>query len=102
MKMKRIFGTLFLAGLIFTVYGQVLSFKTPIYLFDGATAIDVGFYGAPFTYDWNGDSKKDLIVGQLDMGMVRYYENVGEHNDPVFFGSTFLQANGATIQLPSG
>jgi hypothetical protein len=45
---------------------------------------------------------KDLIVGQLDMGMVRYYENVGEDNDPVFFGNSFLQANGATIQLPYG
>ncbi|UCD06451.1 MAG: hypothetical protein JSV98_04265 [candidate division WOR-3 bacterium] len=100
--MKQIFGTLVLAGLIFSVYGQEPIFKTPIYVFDGAAPMDVGFYGAPFAYDWNGDNKKDLIVGQLDMGMVRYFENVGEDNDPVFFGSTFLQANGATIQLPSG
>ncbi|MDH4211923.1 MAG: hypothetical protein OEV79_10810 [candidate division WOR-3 bacterium] len=100
--MKRIFATLVSAGLLITLHGQAPSFKTPIYVFDGAMAIDVGLYGAPFVYDWNGDSKKDLIVGQFDMGMVRYYENVGEDNDPVFFGNTFLQANGATIQLPYG
>jgi len=100
--MKRIFAALFLGGLAFSIHGQVPSFKAPINLFDGATQIDVGFYGAPFAHDWNGDNKKDLIVGQLDMGMVRYYENVGENNDPVFFGNTFLQAGGATIQLPYG
>lgn len=100
--MKQIFGTLVIAGLIFAVYGQAPSFKAPVYLLDGATALDVGFYGAPFAFDWNGDNKRDLVVGQLDMGMVRYYENVGEDDDPVFFGNSFLQAAGATIQLPYG
>ena len=100
--MKRILSALFLGGLALSLYGQAPTFKTPIYIFDGATPIDVGLYGSPFVYDWNGDNKKDLILGQFDMGMVRFYENVGEDNDPVFFGNTFLQAGGATIQLPYG
>ncbi len=100
--MKRIFAILIVSGLMIALHGQAPSFKTPVYIFDGATAIDVGLYGSPFSYDWNGDNKKDLIVGQFDMGMVRFYENVGENNDPVFFGNTFLQASGATIQLPYG
>jgi hypothetical protein len=100
--MKRIFVLTLLSGLSFTIIAQAPTFENGIILFDGASPIDVGLFSSPFAFDWNGDTKKDLIVGQFDFGNIRYYENWGEHDDPVFNGFSYLQANSATITLPYG
>lgn len=100
--MEKISLIFLISGLSANLVGQAPLFKAPVYVDDGILPLDVGYYGAPFAYDWNGDNKKDLIVGQLDQGMIRYYENYGENNDPVFNGYGFLQASSTTIVLPSG
>ena len=58
----------------------------------------------PTVADWNGDGKKDLIVGSFtgDPGNVRLYLNIGTDADPKFGKPTFLEANGQPIKLTGG
>ena len=100
--MKNFLTLTLLTGLFLQVNAQAPMFETGEFLYDGAIVIDVGLFGSPFVYEWNGDGKKDLLVGQFDQGSIRFYENIGEHNDPVFNGFSFLQANSTTITLPYG
>jgi hypothetical protein len=60
------------------------------------------YYCSPFAYDWNGDAKKDLVIGQFSSGKIRFYHNTGTHNNPVFSTYSVLQAGGVDITLPSG
>jgi len=75
-------------------------FHDGVFLFDGSDTLDVGSYSAPFAYDWNGDGKKDLLVGQFHYGLIRFYSNVGTNDDPVFSGYELLTADDSIISLP--
>jgi len=69
----------------------------------GGQAIDVEIgHAVPSVVDWNGDGKKDLIVGQFGGGKIRLYLNQGTDSAPAFKDFTFLQAGGAEISLPAG
>ena len=100
--MNKVLAILLFSGLLVMMHGQVPAFENGQFLYSGTSVIDVGYYGSPFMYDWNGDSKKDLITGQFTSGYIRYYENVGEDNAPVFDGFVYLQAGGSSIVLPYG
>ena len=100
--MKKLLTLILISGVFPTMSAQVPVFEPGESIYDGALVINVGLYSSPFAFDWNGDGKKDLIIGQFDQGNVRYYENVAEHDDPLFNGFSFLQANSATITLPYG
>jgi hypothetical protein len=100
--MKHVYTIVLITGLLFALYGQAPTFENPVYIYEGASIIDVGWYGAPFAYDWDGDSKKDLLVGQFTQGKIRLYINTGEHINPAFDNSLFLQADAADIVLPYG
>lgn len=56
----------------------------------------------PWVTDWNGDGKKDLIVGQFDRGKIRLYLNRGTDRAPVLTDGGFLKAGGKEIHLPAG
>jgi len=77
-------------------------FDGPHAVLDGGVPIDVGYYGAPLMFNWDGDSAKDLVCGQFTAGMIRYYRNTGPDTAPEFNGYEFLRASGSTITLPSG
>ena len=83
-------------------FGQVPRFRDPVRIEAGGVPIGLGNYTAPVMYDWNGDGKKDMIVGQFSQGRIAYFENVGEDSAPVFAGLEYLRADGQIIQLPSG
>uniref|UniRef100_A0A7C6EBY6 VCBS repeat-containing protein n=1 Tax=candidate division WOR-3 bacterium TaxID=2052148 RepID=A0A7C6EBY6_UNCW3 len=83
-------------------FAQAPRFIGPTYVLDGGVPIDVGYYGSPFMYDWDGDGKKDLIVGQFTYGYIRFYRNIGTDPEPLFSGYEFLYASGSQITLPSG
>ncbi|MGB7054822.1 MAG: hypothetical protein WBE28_05840 [bacterium] len=100
--MKKFLAFILFSGLLLSVHGQAPEFEPGQFVYDGAFAIDVGYFGSPFMYDWNGDGEKDLITGQFTNGNIRYYENIGENNDPVFSGFSYLLAGGSFIVLPYG
>ena len=82
------------------VFDIALEFHDGIFLFDGSDTLDVGSYSAPVAYDWNGDEKKDLLVGQFHYGLIRFYPNVGTNDAPVFNGYELLTADDSIISLP--
>jgi WD40 repeat protein len=45
--------------------------------------LDVGFFSSPAMADWNGDGKRDLIVGN-QKGKVIVFFNIGEDSKPEF------------------
>ena len=63
--------------------------------------VDMG-YLVPCVTDWNGDGKKDLIVGQFSDGKIRLYLNRGRDSAPVFKDFRYLRAGGEEISLPRG
>ena len=53
--------------------------------------------------DWDGDGKKDLIIGEFDPSQkVRFYKNTGTNPAPVFTAYTYLKAGTADITLSGG
>ena len=56
----------------------------------------------PNVADWNGDGKKDLIVGQFSGGIISLYLNQGTNDKPLFKGCTQMQAGGKPIRLDAG
>ena len=83
---------------------QVPVFDVPVAIEASGTPINVGVGGnaSPFIVDWNGDGRQDLLLGQYDGGKIRFYENVGTNNNPVFNAFSYLQADGADISLTYG
>ena len=64
------------------------------------TPIDLR-WSSPCVYDWDGDGKKDLIVGQFSGGRIHLYLNIGTNSSPVLAAATFLKADGVVISLPA-
>lgn len=63
--------------------------------------VEVGHL-VPWVMDWNGDGKKDLVVGQFKEGRIRLYLNQGTDAEPVFRGFQLLEAGGKPIRLDAG
>jgi hypothetical protein len=56
----------------------------------------------PVVSDWNGDGKKDLLVGYFSGGGIRLYLNEGTDAAPKFSKYLTLQAGGKPIRLDAG
>jgi hypothetical protein len=58
----------------------------------------------PTVVDWNGDGKKDLIVGAFagEPGNVLLYLNVGTDAEPKLAKATYMEAVGQPIKLTGG
>ena len=63
--------------------------------------IEIGHL-VPCVADWNGDGRKDLLLGQFKEGGIRFYPNVGRDDRPEFKAFEFLAAGGAPIRLDAG
>ena len=64
----------------------------------GPGSLDVGDYAIPCAVDWDGDGKKDLLVGYQTTGKIALYLNCGTATQPAFTNSTVVQAAGVDIQ----
>ena len=74
-----------------------------VYIYDGASPLQVSYYSVPRVADWNSDGKKDLIVGQFSQCYVRVYLNQGTNSNPSFSGYSLIQSGGAPLTvLPYG
>ncbi len=76
----------------------------PALILDGENPIDVEKgHAAPAVFDFDGDGRKDLLVGQFQDGAGRIYLNRGTDSKPRFEGFTWLQtADGRPIRVPFG
>ena len=73
-------------------------FDSAVFIQDGSQDINVGLRSCPVFVDWNVDGKKDLLVGCYE-GVIFYFENQGTVTDPLFNGSTFLEAGGSLLDV---
>ena len=71
-------------------------------LYAGAVPLAPGTYAIPCVTDWNGDGRKDLIVGYQTAGKVALYLNAGSDASPAFTNFVNLQAGGTDIVHISG
>jgi hypothetical protein len=53
---------------------------------------------SPFLFDWDGDGRRDLLVG-CERGQVWFYRNVGENRAPAFDPGEPVRARGKPIQV---
>jgi hypothetical protein len=64
--------------------------------------VDSPGFSAPTAVDWNGDGKKDLVVGQFNGGYVWVHLNQGTDANPVCNGGNeLLLSNGALLSVPA-
>ena len=96
------FFSIILFACCLLVFAQAPQFNGPTFIYEGSTQIDVGYFASPYIYDWDGDTKKDMILGQFSYGYIRFYQNIGTDPAPLFDGYQFLYASGSQITLPSG
>jgi len=66
--------------------------------------IDVSGYSVPSFVCWNGDTLKDLVVGEgsgnYPDSKVRVYINVGSAAEPQFLDYLYVQSIGADLTCP--
>lgn len=74
----------------------------PVRLSAMGKPIDVPGFAAPYFGDIDGDGKKELLVGQLDFGRMRIYDNVGPLDDPTFGDHRWFETEGRVACVPTG
>ncbi len=62
--------------------------------------IDVGYDSCPHVTDWNGDGRKDLLVG-AEKGCILYYENCGTDEQPSLQFSGFVMIEDKMLLTPN-
>lgn len=75
----------------------------PVRLEAGGKPIDteVG-HATPALYDWDGDGKRDLLVGQFGGGKLKIFRNLGTNQDPKFGPEEFFTVGDTVVTTPTG
>ncbi len=63
-----------------------------------STILDVGSNSQPAVIDWNGDGKKDLILG-TETGYIHFYPNLAADTWPMFQTYSYIDVEGSPIYL---
>ncbi|MBI2827556.1 MAG: VCBS repeat-containing protein [Planctomycetia bacterium] len=85
--------------LVSAIAVRAVEFDKPVRLEAAGAAIRVESpgYAAPCWADIDGDGKKDLLVGQFNMGKIRVFKNLG---DGKLAAGEWLKADGEVAQVP--
>jgi hypothetical protein len=105
MKWHRVVGLIALPLVVFctTALAGLPEFQSGVRLQADGKNIDVKIgHLVPAVMDWNGDGKKDLIVGQFSGGRISVFLNQGSDDAPVFKDFSLLRADTKEIRLPAG
>lgn len=85
------------------VVGEIPTYNNSIVLkFNGEPMNTEYGHNSPCVVDWNGDGKKDLLVGEFHSQKLKYYENIGENENPKFGEGVYMQADGEDITVKAG
>lgn len=68
-------------------------------LLNGPATLVVGAYAIPCVADWNGDGRKDLLVGYRTIDKVALFLNQGTDSQPAFTNYSNLQAGGVDLYV---
>ena len=58
-------------------------------------------HAAPYVYDFDGDGRRDLLVGQFGDGKLRIYKNVGSNEAPVYAEVSWFHTRGLLVKVPT-
>ena len=84
-------------------WGGASELEPPIRIDSGGKPIDVEIgHAAPWIHDFDGDGRRDLLVGQFGQGKLRIYRNTGTNEKPAYDGFKFFEAGGAEATVPAG
>ena len=64
-------------------------------------SVDIG-HASPILVDFDGDGKKDLLVGQFRNGRLRIYKNTGSNQKPAFDKFEWFTAGGKIAEIEAG
>jgi hypothetical protein len=76
-------------------------FQPPVRLRSAAGNLHGGVLPVPAAYDWNGDGRQDLVVGN-SAGEVLFYPNLGGAGAPAFGEEVRCRAGGEEIRVMAG
>lgn len=75
----------------------------PVRLEAGGKPIDTEIgHAAPLVVDWNGDGKRDLLVGQFGGGRLWIFRNTGEDGDPRLAAGFLFKEGAEEATVPTG
>jgi hypothetical protein len=92
---------LLVTTLIQTGKAQETTLRPAQSLYAQGAILDVGDYAIPCAADWNGDGRRDLLVGYQSASKIALFLNVGSDSNPSLTNSVNLQAGGVDICLPA-
>jgi hypothetical protein len=89
-----------------SVLAEPIQFRPAMTISNGAAALCPGIpgggYAIPCVMDWNGDGKKDLLVGYQTSGKIALFLNLGTDAQPCFTNYTNLKTgDGSDIYHPA-
>jgi hypothetical protein len=81
------------------IFCRAAEFQRPVRLEAGGEPVRVESpgYAAPCWTDIDGDSQKDLLVGQFNQGKIKVYKNLG---DGKLAAGKWLEAGGSVAEIP--
>lgn len=85
-----------------TAHAEPAQLRPATNLYAGTALMDAGDYAIPCVADWNGDGRKDLLVGYRYADKIAVFLNIGTDTQPVLTNSYNLQAGGADIYVFGG